>query len=180
METKKFDFHLVDHVQVYPTIGIARVGNSNSFFVGPEVPGHPAVPKVYTSLDVDVSESKEQVFKDHEGKIKRQVRVDLCHGVMDDQAARFRVYAFAKDGKVLGEITQDQGQVEWTVHLVNKKPAWYCFQGLSDSLRRIFVTIYIERAGKGQPFMGLRNPLVQSDVDPDLRTDLIIDGGVQT
>lgn len=54
---------------IYPGIGIARVGNSqSSYFIGPEAPGwHP---------------SPDQRFKDEDGRVKRQ-------------AARFRIYGMS-------------------------------------------------------------------------------------
>ncbi len=36
---------------------------------------------------------------------------------------RFRIYEFDADGAVIGEVTADDAQVEWTVRLVNKKAA---------------------------------------------------------
>ena len=64
---------------VYPSIGIARVGNSpGGFFIGPEVPGnHPLPPGG---------------FKDPQGRILRQ-------------AARFRIFGFDAAGNVVAELT---------------------------------------------------------------------------
>jgi len=53
-------------VQIYPPIGIARVGNSLSddgWFYGPEVPGYFAEPK--------------GGFKDRHGAVKRQVNFSI-------------------------------------------------------------------------------------------------------
>src|SRR5260370_18908174 len=58
----------IAYCQIYPGVGIARLGNSpDEYFVGPEAPGHPPKPL--------------NAFKDPAGRIKRQ-------------AARFRLYAF--------------------------------------------------------------------------------------
>lgn len=88
-------------VAIYPTIGIARVGNSpTAFFFGPEIPGsHPADPGN---------------FRDPEGRIKRQ-------------AQRFRLYGINAAGQVIKEITAQDGAITWTVHVANKKAAWYTF-----------------------------------------------------
>ena len=51
------------HYRIHPAIGIARVGNSASHFIGPEIPDVPAIPS--------------------NGKYKRQGRIKK-------QAARFR------------------------------------------------------------------------------------------
>ena len=83
---------------IHPAIGIARVGNSEDTFVGPEVPGVTPVP--------------ENGYKDSEGRIKRQ-------------AARFRVYGFDKKGNVVDELTAANAKISWTVHVANAKAAWY-------------------------------------------------------
>jgi hypothetical protein len=86
-------------LRIYPPIGVCRVGGSSEWFHAPEVPGLPPMPEGGD-------------FKDAGRKIKKQVQ-------------RFRVYAFDKDGKVIGEITGDGARIGWTVHLANTKAAWY-------------------------------------------------------
>ncbi len=124
-------------VRIHPGIGIARLGNSESeFFVGPEAPGHTVWP--------------EGGFKDSEGKIKRQ-------------AARFRVYGLDREGNVVAELTAKDATITWTVHLANKKGAFYRFS--SDPTQRE---------------TKLRNAGIQPGLKPDDRTDLIIDPGPRT
>src|SRR5262249_23666976 len=86
------------------------LGNSpDEFFIGPEKPGvHPRAPGG---------------FRDSHGRIKRQ-------------AARFRLYAYDRKGKVLGEITSKEAHVEWTVHLANTKAEWKEFDGLNRNAPR--------------------------------------------
>src|SRR5689334_10538118 len=73
------DDRRIARVAIHPAIGIARVGNSlESFFYGPEVPG--TLPHAPGG------------FKDANGAIARQ-------------AARFRVFGFDRDGKVVRELT---------------------------------------------------------------------------
>ncbi len=83
--------------EIHPAIGITRAGNSPKFFVGPE-PGATAPPK----------------YRDSAGRLLRQ-------------AARFRIFkcSRAADGTLRSatEITADQAQIEWTVHLANRKGA---------------------------------------------------------
>jgi hypothetical protein len=86
---------------IHPAIGVARVGNSpDAYFLGPEVPGPQEAPT--------------GGYKDSAGRIKRQ-------------AARFRVFGLDADGEVVRELTSDDAQITWTVHLANKKAAWYNF-----------------------------------------------------
>ncbi len=93
---------------VYPSVGCARVGNCpDEWFLGPEVPGQ-------------VQEVPPGGFKDRRGRIKRQ-------------AARFRVYGFDADGRVVEELNLDTAQsVEWTVHVANKKASWYLYNNAFD------------------------------------------------
>jgi len=96
-----FDVNQVDRVAVHPSLGVARVGNSElDFYLGPEVPG--ATPE------------SAKGFKDE-------------FGALIPQGARFRLYAYDKAGNVLGEVTAALGTIKWTVSVANKKPAWYVF-----------------------------------------------------
>jgi L-Lysine epsilon oxidase N-terminal/L-lysine epsilon oxidase C-terminal domain/Iron-containing redox enzyme len=95
----------IAYCEIHPGIGIGRVGNSpDEFFIGPEAPGTVADPG--------------DGFKDREGRIKRQ-------------AARFRVYAFDEQGKVIQELTSSDATITWTVQLANKKGAWHEFHGFA-------------------------------------------------
>ncbi len=91
---------------IHPGVGIARVGNSpEEFFIGPEAPGEVSCP--------------EGGFKDGAGRIKRQ-------------AARFRVYGLNEAGAAVREITADEAEITWRVHVANRKAAWYQFQNAMD------------------------------------------------
>ncbi len=84
-------------LEIHPSIGIARVGNSQHHFVGPE----PAT-------------SPPTQYRDAAGGLLRQ-------------AARFRVFECDRDeaGVLIGsrEVGSDAGTIEWTVHLANTKAA---------------------------------------------------------
>jgi hypothetical protein len=87
---------------IHPSIGIARVGNSQEeFFIGPEV--------------TDPLPEAPGFYRDNTGALKRQ-------------AARFRIYGVNAEGKIVAELTAQKAQIEWTAHLANKKSAWYQFQ----------------------------------------------------
>ncbi len=97
-------------IKIHPSIGIARLGNSPSeFFIGPETPG--------------VHHRPRGGYRDSKGRIKRQ-------------AARFRLYAYDGKGKLLGEITSREADIEWTVHLANTKAEWKAFDGLNANAPR--------------------------------------------
>jgi len=90
--------------RIHPAIGIARIGNSPEFFIGPERRRELPDPA--------------GGFKDAQCRVKRQ-------------AARFRIYAHHDNGTV-EEITDAEADITWTVHLVNKKAA-YPGRGNSES-----------------------------------------------
>src|SRR5437764_13495055 len=82
--------------KIHPAVGVARVGNSDDFFVGPERLGERPNPP--------------GGFKDAQCRVKRQ-------------AARFRIFAHHDDNSV-EEITSAKADITWTVHLANKKAAF--------------------------------------------------------
>jgi hypothetical protein len=87
---------------IHPAIGVARVGNSpTEYFIGPEVIQAPALSAGFS--------------KDDQGALKRQ-------------AARFRIYGYDAAGEVVAELNADNAEIAWTVHVANKKAAWYQFQ----------------------------------------------------
>jgi hypothetical protein len=96
--------------KIHPAIGIARVGNSpDQFFVGPEMPG---------VCDVPAGGYKDagDPGKGIPPRVKRQ-------------AARFRIFGYDRDGKVVSELTSREATITWTVHLANKKAEWFEFNG---------------------------------------------------
>ena len=87
---------------IYPAIGVARVGNSEAeFFLAPEVPDPPT--------------ERPGFYRDATGALKRQ-------------APRFRIYGLDAAGRPVAELTASNAEIRWTVHLANKKAAWYQFQ----------------------------------------------------
>ncbi|MGE5216044.1 MAG: LodA/GoxA family CTQ-dependent oxidase [Chloroflexota bacterium] len=96
--------------RIHPAIGIARVGDSpDDFFVGPEAPG--VAPMLN---EPDGTSSQPGKYKDQMHRIKRQ-------------GARFRIYEYTEGraGVVtkVREVTAADAQIEWEVHLVNRKAA---------------------------------------------------------
>ncbi|MGW1377530.1 LodA/GoxA family CTQ-dependent oxidase [Streptomyces sp. NPDC002446] len=131
-------------VKIHPAIGIARVGNSDKPpFIGPESPDQPPLPP--------------GSYKDGSGKIIKQ-------------AARFRLYGYNQEGKVVRELTLDDPdvtEIKWSVHLANKKPAWYDFH----------IPLDIPEAVNLKPEQrGRRNPKVKGAA----RKDLVNDPGRKT
>ncbi len=122
---------------IHPGIGVARIGDSrqeDGFYVGPEVP-HPP----HATVDE---------MRDDTGAIKRQ-------------AARFRVYGLDARGRVVRELTPADAEIQWTVHLANKKAAWYRFEAALDLPQAT----------------SLKMPRRNASVDGEARRELVIDPG---
>lgn len=160
--------------KIHPAIGIARLGNSDEFYLAPEQPG--AAPIECDSEGIEQRDKQGQPLRVSHYKEKS----DLSK--LKRQAARFRIFAYSDDlpgGQAEIEIgsryqfiiqsavtapTAVQGTVtdiNWTVHLANKKSSWYEFietdgsHGYSDT-----------------------HPLRNASVDePNRRRQLIIDPG---
>lgn len=93
--------------RIYPPIGVARLGGSTEFFVGPETSGHPG-----HDVDAVGTETPVETFKGADNRIKKQ-------------AARFRIFEFDDDGTGEGRefVPDDGASIEWTVKLANRKSA---------------------------------------------------------
>ena len=121
-------------LRIHPSIGFARVGNSDEFYIEPQTPA--ALPLPHASdgttggLPVVANSESDTItasgVRDGSGKLKRQ-------------AARFKIFAYPQvaretypmgvegqeirrgsklDGKTVADIV-------WTVHVANKKAAWF-------------------------------------------------------
>jgi hypothetical protein len=110
----------INSISIYPPIGIARIGNSPEYFLASEVPGVEPDPTTVSTDPTDPKVSKvSKGYKDFAGRIKKQ-------------AVKFKLYAFDKDGKVLGEVTNEIAEINWHVHVANVKAAWYEFNNALD------------------------------------------------
>lgn len=149
--------------KIHPSIGIARLGNSDSqFYIEPSKTG--ALPLECDSngnetkiADLPLHVSK---FKDKEGKIRRQ-------------ASKFRIFKTENDREV--EINLDTPEIEsinWTVHIANKKAVWYNFSMLQGN--SMYTTKDFDNSYQAQKIT-LRN-VKQTTA----RQKLIIDPGPRT
>ena len=98
--------------RVHPAIGVARMGDApDVFFIGPEEPGVPG--------NWNRNTNEFDSFRDDQGRIKRQ-------------AARFRVFEYPQDGSSPKEVligTDNLVNIEWRVHVANKKASFFTFDG---------------------------------------------------
>ena len=84
------------YAKIHPSIGIARVGNSqhpDGFYIGPQM--------------VDPAPMPAQRYRDSSGALKREV-------------AQFRLYGYDAAGRVVRELVMDEDtEIRWTVELAN-------------------------------------------------------------
>src|SRR5215470_4511934 len=120
---------------VHPAIGVARIGNApaDQYYIAPEVPGRAADPGP-------------EGYKNAKGEVRKE-------------APRFRIYGYDQDGQVASELTADNAEITWEVHLANRKAAWYQFFNAMDLKQYALSTTYRNGAITG----ALRQSLV---VDP--------------
>lgn len=138
----------LQNVQIFPAIGIARIGNSQDWYLGPELP-----------FPAPISPPPGGTYKDSSCRMKRQ-------------AQRFRLWGFFSDNTDR-EVTLADGDITWTVHLVNAKPSRNGEDIIDGGLQTL------DGAGATASFQGTFGgatvPLGDAETDGDGR--LIVRGG---
>ncbi|WP_435263320.1 LodA/GoxA family CTQ-dependent oxidase [Tenacibaculum sp. nBUS_03] len=135
-------------LKISPSVGVARLGNSTKqFCLSPdEIGGLP--------YEADASGNKLgpiKNFKDDESQVRRQGQL-------------FKV--FDANGKELTSNSSNVSLMEWTVHLANKKAAWYQYSELEGNL------LYGEENSYKNRGVEFRNPSLKTEKE---RQTLIID-----
>lgn len=134
--------------KISPSVGVARLGNSNEYYLAPDqIGGLPYQPDLSGPV---------QNFKDDSGRVKKQGQI-------------FKVYN--DQGTEITLNTPGVTSIEWTVHLANKKAAWYQYSELKGNL------LYGEENSYKKWGVDFRNDSV---TDPAERQKLIIDAGPRT
>ena len=108
-------------IKIHPAIGIARLGDANEYFIGPEIPGQGATGE-------DKAASVGSPVPPQAGGSYRQ---PPATGKIKRQAARFHLFLYTpgKEPEELNSDHADVASIEWTVHLANRKAAFYAFSG---------------------------------------------------
>ena len=136
----------ISAVAIYPAIGIARIGNGpKRILYWPEIPG------ILPHIQHD--------YRDPKGRILRQ-------------PARFRLFGLDTDGKVIKELSADDGDITWSVHVANAKAAWYQFVKALD-LGESAGALFSDTGGIPAVACPRRNPKIHGV----RRSDLVIDPG---
>jgi len=142
------------YYRIEPSIGIARVGDSeDSFYLSPKEIGGPPL-ECDEFGNVGTPARPVQRYKDDKMRVKRQ-------------GAQFRIFRYDSanphDRTEIG-IGNGAASIEWTVHLANKKAAWYSF---SELLGNLYLTgEYSETNSYQHQNVPFRNAGVTSPADP--------------
>ncbi len=150
--------------KIFPAIGVARVGNSEEFYLAPETAGGLPTPLTTENGTVklpiqEAGQFSRNDFRDSNGKMRRQ-------------AVRFRIYHYKSENDTNPIEVELNSQIngkavtriKWTVWIANKKASWYQFQ-----------------TKNGEDGYAPNHPLRNSDVKGDEeRHRLIIDPGSKT
>lgn len=137
-------------LKISPSVGVARLGNSHKqFCLSPdEIGGLP--------FEADASGNKLgpiKNFKDDESQVRRQGQL---FNILD------------ADGNEITAKSPNVASMKWTVHLANKKAAWYQYSELEGNL------LYGEHNSYKNRGVELRNPDLKTEKE---RQTLIIDPG---
>ncbi|MEM9454975.1 MAG: LodA/GoxA family CTQ-dependent oxidase [Myxococcota bacterium] len=175
--------------RIHPSIGFARVGTSDDFYLAPEtLAGHPipnSSPRT-GGLPIKAGTEDEPIeSSDVRGRDSGLTR----------QGARFRIYAYTgKEGEKeeyprggtpqeirIGDKVEVDGRsktvrnIVWTVHMANKKTAWY---GSADDDG---ILAWGTPHTPTTPVEGLRNPQMSNDCEDRRRwKTMFIDPGPRT
>ncbi|MBU1621059.1 MAG: CTQ-dependent lysine 6-oxidase LodA [Gammaproteobacteria bacterium] len=137
-------------LRIHPSVGVARLGNSpEQFYLAPEKTGQ-------LPFEADPFGNKGEPvhqFKDYAGRVRRQ-----------GQAFKL----LSEDGTELTLDNPNVQSIQWTVHLANKKAAWYQYSELQGNL------LYGQENSYQQQKVPFRNPDQTTEQD---RQKLIIDPG---
>jgi L-lysine 6-oxidase len=133
-------------LKIHPSVGVGRLGNSKEFYLSPTTIGGLPHEADANGNPIGYVEN----FKDASSQIKRQ-------------GQPFKI--IDEDGTELTLNSSNVASIEWTVHLANKKAAWYQYSELEGNLLYGTENSYTNR---NVPF---RNP------DEVNRQSLIVDPG---
>jgi hypothetical protein len=148
-------------LRIHPGIGIARVGNDpTSFFLGPEIPGQGPV-GADAGVGTSVTSGAFSGFKTAADKIKRQ-------------GQRFRIFLHFPDQLPVEVNLLDSRvkKIDWSVHLANKKAAFFEFQGQAGNSAATVYSPATRKRNSGRPAFG-----THLAVPAEPRSRLVIDPG---
>ncbi|HEY5140462.1 MAG TPA: LodA/GoxA family CTQ-dependent oxidase, partial [Methylococcales bacterium] len=162
------------HLRIHPAIGIARVGNSQDYYLGPETMA--GMPQAGTNLTGGLPIKKNTESTAISSEELRE------NGKLKKQAARFKIFQYQAEDSLsypsgrgtevtLGSMVDGKKVTDiiWTVHLANKKANCWVDGGL-DAFER----------NNRPAIRNINFPNSQDPADKNRLQKLIIDAGPRT
>lgn len=182
-------------LRIHPSIGMARVGNSTEYYLGPEtMAAYPQEGSVITGglpikPNTDSTTITSSDLRDAQGRLKRQ-------------AARFKIFQYPNTGPltyptpggkevIIGSMVDGKKVTDiiWTAHLANKKGNCWEIDEVANEGMKLYEPHEVNVGGKTMTVATppLRNPDFDSaspqnpyhvnPADPDRLSKLVIDAG---
>lgn len=147
--------------KIHPAIGIARVGDSEEYYLAPETEG--GLPTSYST-----NPNPKQTFRDDQDKLLRQ-------------AAQFKIYAYSSENPNGILIIPGQNgvkSIQWTTWIASKKASWFQFMqqtgsGMGPYVAGVNVPTppanapYVYKNDEGYETNNANNPFISSGERPD-------------
>lgn len=170
-------------LRIHPTIGLARVGNSDDYYLAPETAA--GVPEAGSDLmgglpikpGTESDPISDRDLRDAEGALKRQAQRFRIYLYDDPEAASTYPYQGTVQEVVIGSSVGGKKvtDIVWTVHLANKKAN--CWVLVEDVPAGQLGSLSAYDDGQLPP---LRNPKfagIDDPADPERLTALVVDAG---
>jgi len=122
--------------KIHPAIGIARVGNSQDYYISPDIAG--GLPSSYSNKPKNGN-----VFRDDNDKLLRQ-------------AAQFKIYEYSPDnpeGILVTPGLNGVKSIQWTVWVASKKSSWFQFMQQTGSGMGPYVPGAEEKSPDNAPYV---------------------------
>ena len=147
--------------KIHPAIGIARVGDSQDYYIAPDTAG-----SLPTSYSTDPPEGT--YFRDADDKLLRQ-------------AAKFKIYQYSDDNPDGVVVTPGENGVKsitWTTWIASKKASWFQFMqqtgsGMGPYVEGVEVPTppasapYVYKNDEGYQTNNTNNPFISTGTRPD-------------
>jgi len=170
-------------LRIHPAIGIARVGNSEEYYLAPESsagmaqPGTPLVGGLPIQPGTESDPISDQDLRDAGGALKRQAQRFRIYEYADPAAAGKYPYQGQVQEVTLGSVVGGKTvtDIVWTVHLANKKTNCWTLAETPAPGRLGSLSVYDD--GQLPPLRNLTFAGTSDPSDPKRLTSLVVDAG---
>lgn len=170
-------------LRIHPAIGLARVGNSDEYYLAPESsagmaqPGTTLVGGLPIKPGTESAPISDQDLRDGDGALKRQAQRFRIYQYEDPAAAARYPYQGAVQEITLGSVIDGKKvtDIVWTVHLANKKTN--CWQLMESVTPPAIGSLSAYDNNQLPPMRNLDFAGTSAPSDPQRLASLVIDAG---